>query len=143
MIEQFTESARQAVVLAQQEARRLDAPYLGTEHLLLGLLRDPAGRAAAALAESSVSLDLVRRRVEEIVGRGAEPPGPRLPFSTPARRAIEYALARARQQEHDLAAPEHLLLGVLQESGDTAVRVLAALGTDIERVRRRIIDSLA
>jgi len=142
MIERFTDGARQAVVLAQEEARRLDHQYIGTEHLLLGLLRESQSAATKALAGFGVSLDAVRRQVEETIGRGAERSSARLPFTMPAQQAMEYALAEAQRREHRQAGAAHLLLGLFHEHEDTAVRVLASLGADVDRARQQVIESL-
>jgi ATP-dependent Clp protease ATP-binding subunit ClpC len=142
MIDQFTGGAQQAVVRAAEEARRLDHQHIGTEHLLLGILHDGQGAAATALAGFGVSLDAVRRQVEETVGRGVERSGAHLRFTLPAQQAIEYALAEAERREHSSAGAEHLLLGLLREREDTAVQVLVALGADADLAYRRVIESL-
>jgi len=142
MFERFTEGARRAVVLAQDEARRLNHPYIGTEHLLLGLLREGRGIAAAALADLGISLDAVRRQVAEAIGHGAESPGSHLPFTPPAKKAIEQSFEEALRLQHDHLGTEHILLGLLQDSGDTAVQVLVGLGTDADLVRQRVLQSI-
>src|SRR5262245_43572266 len=142
MIEQFTGGAQRAVVRAAEEARRLDHQHIGTEHLLLGILHDGQGAAATALAGSGVSLDAVRRQVEEAIGRGVGRSGAHLPFTMPAQQAIEYALAEAQRRAHGGASAEHLLLGLLQDRDDTAVHVLVALGADADLAHRRLIESL-
>ncbi len=142
MFDRFTDGARRAIVLAQDEARRLNHSYIGTEHLLLGLLREGQGVAATALEVLGVSLDGVRRQVEETIGRGAKIPGAHLPFTPPAKEAIERSLQEAMRLEHRHLGTEHLLLGLLQEDGDTAIQILVALGTDADRARRQVLESL-
>jgi len=139
MLDQFTDDARRAVVRAQEEARRLDHPYIGTEHLLLGLLGLDASAAAVAL---SVSVDAVRQQVEQLAGRGGDRPGSRLPFTVAAKQAIEGALAAASRRKQKVG-PQHMLLGLLDQQDDVAVRVLVALGTDITQARQEAVESLA
>jgi len=138
MLDQFTDDARRAVVRAQEEARRLDHSYIGTEHLLLGLLRHGDNAAPAAL---DLSVDAVRQRVEQIVGRGSEKPGAHLMFTVSAKHAIEDAIGEALGRTQQVG-PQHLLLGLLDRHESTAVRVLTALGTDIGQARRRVLESL-
>jgi ATP-dependent Clp protease ATP-binding subunit ClpC len=142
MFERFTDGARQAVVLAQDEARQLNHPYIGTEHILLGLLREQQGIAANALADLGISLDEVRRQVVQTIGRGAQTPGPHLPFTPPAKNAIERSFEEASTLRHDHVGTEHILLGLLHESGDTALQLLVALGIDASVVRQQVLESL-
>ena len=141
VLDQFTEEARKAVVRAQEEARRLDHSHIGTEHLLLGLLRDGESTAATALAGSGLSLDVIRQRVEQIIGRGADKPGAHLAFTVPAKQAIQTAMAEAHRRTQQVG-PQHLLFGILDQHEDTSVRVLAALGTDIGQARQRLVESM-
>ena len=123
MLARFTEGARRAVVLAQEEARRLNHNYVGTEHLLLGLLRDEDGVAATALHTLGVSFDAVRMEVERIIGVGTEPPGPQLPFTPRAKEVLEMSLREARQLGNDSIGSEHLLLGMLREGEGVGAQV--------------------
>ena len=142
MFERFTHGARRAVVLAQEEARQLNHPYIGTEHLLLGLLQEQQGIAATALADLGISLDGVRRQVAETIGRGAQSPGSHLPFTPSAKNAIEHSFEEALKLGHDHLGTEHILLGLLHESGDTAVQILIALGADAGAVRQQVFQSM-
>ena len=142
MFERFTDGARRAVVLAQEEARQLNHPYIGTEHLLLGLLREQQGVAANALADLGISLDGVRRQVAETIGRGVQSPGSHLPFTPSAKKAIEHSLEEALTLGHNHLGTEHILLGLLHESADTAVQILVALGTDAGVVRQQVLQSM-
>jgi len=139
ILQQFNDDARSAVVRAQEEARRLDHSYIGTEHLLLGLLRHGDNAAPAPL---DLTVDAVRQQVEQIMGRGSEKPGAHLPFTVSAKLAIEDAIAEALRRTQQVG-PQHLLLGVLDRHEGTAVRVLITLGTDIGQARRRVVESLA
>ena len=138
MFERFTDGARRAVVLAQDEARRLNHSYIGTEHLLLGVLREGQGVAATALNVLGVSLDGIRQRVEETIGRGANKPCAHLAFTPSAKQAVERSLQEAVHLEHNRIGTEHILLGPLRQDGDTAIQILVALGTDADRVRRQV-----
>ena len=142
MFERFTHGARRAVVLAQEEARQLNHPYIGTEHLLLGLLREQQGIATTALADLGISLDGVRQQVAETIGRGAQSPGSHLPFTPSAKKAIERSFEEGLKLRHDHLGTEHILLGLLHESGDTAVQILVALGTDAGVVRQQVLESM-
>lgn len=142
MFERFTHGARRAVVLAQDEARQFNHPYIGTEHLLLGLLREQQGMAATALADLGISLDGVRRQVAETIGRGAQSPGSHLPFTPSAKKAIEHSFEEGLKLRHDHLGTEHILLGLLHESGDTAVQILVALGIDAGVVRQQVLESM-
>jgi ATP-dependent Clp protease ATP-binding subunit ClpC len=142
MMERFNDGARRAVIMAQDEARRLNHSYIGTEHLLLGLLREGQGVAATALNGLGVSLDGVRQQIEETIGRGAETPGSHIPFTPPAKQAIERSLQEALRLEHGHIGTEHILLGLLHQDGDTAVQILVSLGTDADRVLRRVHESM-
>ena len=142
MFERFTHGARRAVVLAQEEARQFNHPYIGTEHLLLGLLREQQGIATTALADLGISLDGVRQQVAETIGRGAQSPGSHLPFTPSAKNAIEHSFEEALKLGHDHLGTEHILLGLLDESGNTAVQILVALGTDAGVVRQQVHHSM-
>jgi ATP-dependent Clp protease ATP-binding subunit ClpA len=142
MLERFTDRARRVVVLAQEEARRLDHSYIGTEHLLLGLIREGEGVAARALKSLEISLDAVRRQVEEIIGRGQQAPSGHIPFTPRAKKVLELSLRESRQLGHNYIGTEHILLGLIREGEGAAAQVLVSLGADLNRVRRQVIDLL-
>jgi Clp amino terminal domain, pathogenicity island component len=143
MFERFTDRARRAVVLSQQEARRLDHNYIGTEHLLLGLVREGEGVAARALEALGVSLDGVRGQVEEVIGRGPEPPGGHVPFTPRAKKVLELSLREAKGLGHDYIGTEHILLGLVREGEGVAAQVLVRLGADLPRVRQQVVELLS
>src|SRR6266550_5935668 len=128
MFERFTDRARNAVVLAQEEARRLDHNYIGTEHILLGLIRESDGHAARALESLGISLDAVRQQVEEIIGRGQEAPSGHVPFTKRAKKALELSLRESLELGHNYIGTEHILLGLLREGDGVAAEVLVKLG---------------
>ncbi|HET6954675.1 MAG TPA: Clp protease N-terminal domain-containing protein [Acidimicrobiales bacterium] len=128
MFERFTNRARRVVVLSQEEARRLGHGYIGTEHLLLGLLGVDDGVGARALVASGVDLDGARAQVESIVGRGEAPVSGHVPFTPRAKRVLELALREALQLGHNYIGTEHVLLGIVREGEGAASRVLAAMG---------------
>jgi hypothetical protein len=134
VFERFTERARQVVVLAQEEARTLRHPFIGTEHLLLGLLRDEDGAAARALAGCGVTLIDARRRVGEIVTPGAEVKHGQMPFTPRSKRALELALREAQSLGSSSIGTEHLLLALVRERDGVATQVILDLGADLERV---------
>ena len=142
MFEQFSDRARQAVVQAQQEARRLDHNYIGTEHLLLGLIREGDGVAAKALESLGISLDAVRQQVEEIIGRGQQTLSGHFPFTPRAKRVLELSLREALQLGHKYIGTEHILLGLIREGEGVAAQVLVRLGCDLNRVRQQVIQLL-
>ena len=142
MFEQFTDRARQVMVLAQDEARRLDHNYIGTEHILLGLMREGGGIAAKALELLGISLDTVRQQVEEIIGQGQQAPSGHIPFTPRAKKALDLALREAQQLGHNYIGTEHLLLGLIRERDDVAAQVLVNLGADLNRVRQEVIQLL-
>ena len=142
MFEQFSDRARQAVVQAQQEARRLDHNYIGTEHLLLGLIREGDGVAAKALELLGISLDAVRQQVEEIIGRGQQTLSGHFPFTPRAKRVLELSLREALQLGHKYIGTEHILLGLIREGEGVAAQVLVRLGCDLNRVRQEVIRLL-
>src|SRR5579859_1598409 len=124
MFERFTDRARRVIVLAQDEARLLDHNYIGTEHLLLGLIHEGEGVAAAALRELGVSLDAVRQKVEEIIGRGQQAPAGHIPFTPRAKKVLELSLRESNQLGHGYIGTEHILLGLLREGEGVAAQVL-------------------
>jgi ATP-dependent Clp protease ATP-binding subunit ClpA len=142
MFERFTDRARRVVVLAQDEARRLNHDYIGTEHLLLGLIHEGKGVAARVLEALGISLAAVRQQVEEIIGTGQEPPDGRIPFTPRAKKVLELSLREALQLGHDYIGTEHILLGLLREGDGVAAQVLVSLGADLNVVRERVIEVL-
>src|SRR5215210_7518221 len=142
MFERFTERARKVVVLAQEEARTFNHNYIGTEHLLLGLLREDEGVAARALSSLNVTLDEVREQVESIVGYGEEGTGGQAPFTPRSKKVLELALREALQLGHNYIGTEHILLGLVRESEGVAARVLSNLGVDPDKVRREVVRML-
>jgi len=143
MFERFTDQARRVVVLAQEEARRLKHGYIGTEHILLGLIREDLGTAAEALKALGVELPAVRDRVREICGGGDEQqPEGHIPFTPRAKLVLELSLREALQLGHDYIGTEHILLGIVREGQGVAAQVLVELGADMNRVRHRVIGLL-
>ena len=140
MFERFTDRARRVVVQAQEESRRLNHNYIGTEHLLLGLLREDQGSAAAALAALEVGLDPAREQVAEIVGRGQQAPSGHIAFTPRAKKVLELSLREALRLGHPYIGPEHILLGLLTEGQGVAVEVLRVLGAPPERVRAQVLE---
>ncbi|CAA9409200.1 MAG: ATP-dependent Clp protease, ATP-binding subunit ClpC, partial [uncultured Rubrobacteraceae bacterium] len=140
--ERFTERARKVVVLAQDEARHFNHNYIGTEHLLLGLLREDEGVAAQALSSLNVTLDEVREQVESIVGYGEEGTGAQAPFTPRSKKVLELALREALQLGHNYIGTEHILLGLVRESEGVAARVLSNLDVDPDKVRREVVRRL-
>jgi ATP-dependent Clp protease ATP-binding subunit ClpA len=142
MFERFTDRARRVVVLAQEEARMLDHNYIGTEHLLLGLIHEGEGVAAKALEAMGISLDAVRQQVEEIIGRGQQAPSGHIPFTPRAKRVLELSLRESGQLGHNYIGTEHILLGLIREGEGVAAQVLVKLGADLNRVRQMVIQLL-
>ena len=140
MFERFTDRARRVVVLAQEEARMLNHDYIGTEHLLLGLIREGDGYAARALESLGISLDAVRQQVEEIIGQGQQAPSGPVPFTPRAKKVLELSLRESVQLGHNSIGPEHILLGMVREGDGVAAQVLVALGADLNRVRQQVIQ---
>ena len=143
MFERFTDRARRVVVLAQDEARELNHNYIGTEHILLGLISEGDGVAAKALESMGISLDAVRSEVVDIIGRGAQPPSGHVPFTPRAKKVLEYSLREALQLGHKYIGTEHLLLGLIREGEGVAAQVLVKLGADLPRVRQQVIQLLS
>jgi ATP-dependent Clp protease ATP-binding subunit ClpC len=142
MFEKFTERARQAIVLAQEEARLLNHNHIGTEHLLLGLIHEGQGVAARALESLGVSLEDVRQNVEEIIGRGQHELSGHIPFTPRAKKVLELSLRESQQLGHDYIGTEHILLGLIREGEGVAAQVLVKLGADLNRVRHQVIQLL-
>ena len=142
MFERFTDRARRVVVLAQEEARMLSHNYIGTEHILLGLIHEGDGVAARALESLGISLDAVRQQVEEIIGRGQQAPSGHIPFTPRAKKVLELSLRESLQLGHNYIGTEHILLGLLREGDGVAAQVLVRLGADLNRVLRQVIQLL-
>ena len=140
MFERFTDRARRVVVLAQDEARMLSHNYVGTEHILLGLIHEGEGVAAKTLQSLGVSLDAVRQQVEEIIGRGQQQPlSGHIPFTPRAKKVLELSLREALQLGHTYIGTEHILLGLIREGDGVAAQVLVGLGVDLNRAREQVI----
>jgi ATP-dependent Clp protease ATP-binding subunit ClpC len=142
MFERFTDRARRAVVLAQEEARKLDHGYIGTEHLLLGLIHEGEGVAAKALESLGISLKAVREQVIARVGGGQQPPSGHIPFTERAKRVLELSLRESGQLGHRYISTEHILLAIVREGNGVAAQVLTGLGADLGRVRQQVIELL-
>ena len=142
MFERFTDRARRVVVLAQEEARRLNHDYIGTEHILLGLIREGEGVAAKALESLGISLEAVRQQVEKIIGRGQQAAPGHIPFTPRAKKVLELSLREAKAPGHDYIGTEHILLGLIREGSGVAAQVLVKLGADLNRVRQQVVQLL-
>jgi len=142
VFERFTDRARQVVVLAQDEARGLGHAYIGTEHLLLGLLREEEGVAARVLGSLGLTLEAVRNRVAELVGRGEEAPAGQIPFSPRAKKVLELALREALSIGHNYIGTEHILLGLVRANEGAAAAVLLWLDLDADRIRSEVVEAL-
>ncbi|NLV56999.1 MAG: ATP-dependent Clp protease ATP-binding subunit [Acidimicrobiales bacterium] len=143
MFERFTDRARRVVVLAQEEARLLNHNYIGTEHILLGLIHEGEGVAAKALESLGISLEAVRKQVEEIIGQGTQSPSGHIPFTPRAKKVLELSLREALQLGHNYIGTEHILLGLIREGEGVAAQVLVKLGADLSRVRQQVIQLLS
>jgi ATP-dependent Clp protease ATP-binding subunit ClpC len=143
MFERFTDRARRVVVLAQEEARMLNHNYIGTEHILLGLIHEGEGVAAKSLESLGISLEAVRSQVEEIIGQGQQGPSVHIPFTPRAKKVLELSLREALQLGHNYIGTEHILLGLIREGEGVAAQVLVKLGADLSRVRQQVIQLLS
>ncbi len=143
MFERFTDRARRVVVLAQEEARLLNHSYIGTEHILLGLIHEGEGVAAKALESLGISLEAVRSQVEEMIGQGGSSPSGHIPFTPRAKKVLELSLREALQLGHNYIGTEHILLGLIREGEGVAAQVLIKLGADLSRVRQQVIQLLS
>ncbi|MBU6347060.1 MAG: ATP-dependent Clp protease ATP-binding subunit [Actinomycetales bacterium] len=143
MFERFTDRARRVVVLAQEEARMLNHNYIGTEHILLGLIHEGEGVAAKALEAMDISLEAVRAQVEEIIGQGQQAPSGHIPFTPRAKKVLELSLREALQLGHNYIGTEHILLGLIREGEGVAAQVLVKLGADLNSVRQQVIQLLS
>ncbi len=150
MFERFTERARQVVVLAQEEARTFKHNYIGTEHILLGLLREEEGLAARVLGSLDITIERVRAAVLRIVGAGEEPTSGQIPFTPRAKKVLERALTEALSLGHNYIGTEHILLGLVRENEQVAgqmqgvgVRILLDFDADSEKVRNEMLRILS
>jgi ATP-dependent Clp protease ATP-binding subunit ClpC len=143
MFERFTDRARRVVVLAQEEARGLNHNYIGTEHILLGLIHEGEGVASKALESLSISLEAVREQVQEIIGQGQQAPTGHIPFTPRAKKVLELSLREALQLGHNYIGTEHILLGLIREGEGVAAQVLVKLGADLSRVRQQVIQLIS
>ena len=139
MFERFTDGARRVVVLAQEEARRLDHNYIGTEHLVLGLWAESSGGVAAVASELGLSLEMLRTEVEERIGRGDQTPGGHVPFTPGAKKALEMSLREALKLGHKFIGVEHLFLGVLTDENELGAQLLIGRGASVQRLRETVI----
>jgi ATP-dependent Clp protease ATP-binding subunit ClpC len=143
VFERFTDRARRVIVLAQEEARLLNHNYIGTEHMLLGLIAEGEGVAAKGLASMHVSLTAVRQQVEDIIGRGQTVPTGHIPFTPRAKKVLELSLREALQLGHNYIGTEHILLGLVREGEGVAAQVLKKLGAGLERTRDQVLAQLS
>src|SRR6201990_1592520 len=143
MFERFTDRARRVVVLAQEEARMLNHNYIGTEHILLGLIHEGEGVAAKSLESLGISLEGVRSQVEEIIGQGQQAPSGHIPFTPRAKKGLELSLREALQLGHNYIGTTHILLGLIREGEGVAAQVLVKLGADLNRVRQQVLQLLS
>ena len=143
MFERFTDRARRVVVLAQEEARMLNHSYIGTEHILLGLIHEGEGVAAKALESMDISLGAVREKVQEDIGQGQQNPPGHIPFTPRAKKVLELSLREALQLGHNYIGTEHILLGLIREGEGVAAQVLVKLGADLGRVRQQVIQLIS
>jgi hypothetical protein len=143
VFEKFTDRARRVVVLAQEESRLLNHNYIGTEHILLGLIHDDEGVAARTLLSLGIPLEDVRRQVEEIIGSGQRPPQGHIPFTPRAKKVLELSLREALQLGHNYIGTEHLLLGLVREGEGVAAQVLLKAGADLGRAREEVVRILS
>jgi ATP-dependent Clp protease ATP-binding subunit ClpC len=142
MFERFTDRARRVMLLAEEEARRLNHDHVGTEHILLGLVLEGEGVAARALESLGISLQAVREQVEESIGQGQQAPPGRIPYTPRAKKTLELSLREALHLGHHYIGTEHILLGVIREGEGPAAQVLVNLGGDLNRVRQQVIQVL-
>ena len=142
MFQRFTDRARRVVVLAQHEARTLDHDYIGTEHILLGLIDEGQGVATTALTSMGISLEDMRQAVQDTIGGGAQPPeSGHIPFTPQAKKVLELSLRESMQLGHEYIGTEHILLALIREGGGAA-QLLAGAGVDLDRARQQVIELL-
>jgi ATP-dependent Clp protease ATP-binding subunit ClpC len=142
MFERMTDRARRVVVLAQEEARLLNHGYIGTEHILLGLLNEGEGIGCQALVRHGMSLAAARTQIVEIIGEGAESPASHIPFTPRAKKVLEFSLREALQLGHNYIGTEHILLGMVREGEGVAAQVIAMEGLTIGQLRETVLDLL-
>jgi ATP-dependent Clp protease ATP-binding subunit ClpC len=142
MFERFTDRARRVVVLAQEEARMLDHNYIGTEHILLGLIHEGQGVAARALTALGISLHETRQAVEEIIGRGTQMPSGHIPFTPRSKKVLELSLREALSLGSDYIGTEHVLLALLREGDGVGAQILVGAGVSLSQARQQIINLL-
>src|SRR6266404_2108368 len=144
MFERFTDRTRHVVVLAQEEATMLGHDYIGTEHLLLGILHEGSNVAARALVSLGISLDAMRQAIEGVIGRGTQPAAEsgHIPFTPRAKKVLELSLRESLQLGANFIGPEHILLALIRERRDVAAQVLAGAGVDLNRTRQQVIELL-
>jgi ATP-dependent Clp protease ATP-binding subunit ClpC len=143
MFERFTDRARRVLVLAQEEARLLNHSFIGTEHILLGLIHEGEGVAAKALESLGISLEAVREKVEETIGPAGSAPTGSPPFTPRAKKVLELSLREALQLGHNYIGTEHMLLGLVREGEGVAAQVLISLGADLAKVRQQVIQLIS
>jgi len=143
VFERFTDRARRVVVLAQEESRMLSHNFIGTEHILLGLIHEGQGVAALTLESLGISLEAVRRQVEQIIGQGQATPTGHIPFTPRAKKVLELSLRESLQLGANYIGTEHILLGLIREGEGVAAQVLQTLGADLSRVRQAVIQQLS
>src|SRR6202789_3256357 len=143
VFERFTDRARRVLVLAQEEARLLNHSFIGTEHILLGLIHEGEGVAAKALESLGISLEAVREKVEETIGMAGTAPSGSPPFTPRAKKVLELSLREALQLGHSYIGTEHMLLGLVREGEGVAATVLVSLGADLGRVRQQVIQLMS
>ena len=142
MFERFTDRARRVVVLAQEEARMLNHNYIGTEHILLGLIHEGEGVAAKSLESLGISLEGVRSQVEEIIGQGQQAPSGHIPFTPRAKKVLELSLREALRLGHNRIGTEHILLGLIREGHGLGALVLTRAGADLDDLRAQVLAAL-
>ena len=143
MFERFTERSRRVVVLAQEEARMLDHHYIGTEHLLLGLIHEGDGIAGQAIESAGLTLDAARAEVERMIGRGASAPSGHIPFTARAKKVLELALREALALKKSYIGPEHILLGLIREGNGVGAQILERLAAPLPVLRAQVIELAA
>jgi ATP-dependent Clp protease ATP-binding subunit ClpA len=143
MFERFTDRARRVVVLAQEESRMLNHNYIGTEHILLGLIHEGEGAAAQTLESLGISLEAVRDEVREMIGQGTSAPAGHIPFTPRAKKVLELSLREALHLQHDYIGTEHILLGLIREGEGVAAQVLQKLGADLSATRKKVLEVLS
>jgi ATP-dependent Clp protease ATP-binding subunit ClpC len=143
VFERFTDRSRRVLVHAQEEAALLAHPFIGTEHILLGLIREEDGVAAAALRRCGITLDAVRNQVEEIVGASVNAPGGAPPFTPRAKKVLELALREALERGHSFIGTEHILLGLIREGRGVGATVIERLGVDLGRLRQEVVTLMS